>query len=66
VLGGKGADRVTIDESDDGGGRKRGKKRRRGVKINVKIEKGSRKTSKVWDVFDEVKVPDPYEKGKML
>jgi len=35
VLGGKGAktaDRVTIHESNDGGGRKRGKKRRRGGK----------------------------------
>ena len=65
VLGG--SDRVTIVESDDdGGGRKRGKKRRRGVKIKVKTERVNRKTSKVWNAFDALQVPDPYEEGKML
>ncbi|KAJ1289103.1 hypothetical protein BS78_02G139400 [Paspalum vaginatum] len=36
------------------------------VKIKVKTERGNRKKSKVWDVFDAVEVPDPSDKGKML
>ncbi|KAJ1278207.1 hypothetical protein BS78_04G061300 [Paspalum vaginatum] len=68
VIGGNDADLVTVDESNDSGKRdgKRGKKRRKGVKINVKTEGGSRTKSKVWDVFDKVSVPDPLNKKNML
>lgn len=66
VLGGRDVGFVVADESEDDGDGKGGKKRRKGVMIKVKVEGGSKSTSKVWDVFDKVTVPDPSEKRKMI
>jgi hypothetical protein len=62
VLGGKDADVVTVNESDGD----RAKKSRRGVKMPVKVEGGSKSKSKVWEVCDKINVPNKSDKENPL